>query len=87
MCDHVRDWINGTPEGTWVSMGVVSPGGEGAYGVEEGLMYSFPVTCADGKWSIVKGLPIDERSRALMNATEAELKEEKAMAEELIAAM
>lgn len=87
VCDHVHDWVKGTPPGVWVSMGVVSPGGEQAYGVDEGLMYSFPVTCADGKWSIVPGLAIDERSRALMDATAAELKEEKAMAEELIAAM
>mmetsp|Transcript_42166 Transcript_42166/g.67762 ORF Transcript_42166/g.67762 Transcript_42166/m.67762 type:complete len:333 (+) Transcript_42166:299-1297(+) len=87
VCDHVRDWVNGTPAGTWVSMGVVSPGGEGAYGIEAGLMYSFPVTCVGGEWTIVPGLTIDERSRGLMDATAAELKEEKAMAEELIAAM
>jgi len=87
VCDHVRDWIAGTPEGTWTSMGVISPGGDQAYGIAEGLMYSFPVTCEGGKWQIVQGLPIDERSRALMNATAEELAEEKAMAEELIAAM
>ena len=83
----VRDWIAGTPEGTWTSMGVISPGGDQAYGIAEGLMYSFPVTCENGKWKIVQGLPIDERSRALMDATARELAEEKAMAEELIAAM
>ena len=87
VCDHVRDWVHGTPEGTWTSMGVISPGGEVGYGVEAGLMYSFPVTCAGGKWSIVQGLAIDDRSRSLMDATAAELKEEKTMAEELIAAM
>ena len=87
VCDHVRDWIAGTPEGTWTSMGVISPGGDQAYGIAEGLMYSFPVTCEGGKWQIVQGLPIDERSRALMDATAEELAEEKAMAEELIAAM
>ncbi|EEH56495.1 uncharacterized protein MICPUCDRAFT_49609 [Micromonas pusilla CCMP1545] len=87
VCDHVRDWVNGTAPGTWTSMGVVSPGGDDAYGIEEGLMYSFPVTCANGRWSIVPGLKIDDRSRGLMDATAAELKEEKAMAEELIAAM
>ena len=87
VCDHARDWINGTPHGTWVSMGVISPGGDEAYGIEAGLMYSFPVTCEGGKWSIVQGLTIDARSRRLMDATAAELKEEKAMAEELIAAM
>jgi malate dehydrogenase len=67
-------------------MGVVSPGGAEAYGVEAGLMYSFPVTCEGGKWSIVQGLEIDDRSRKLMDATAEELKEEKQMAEELIAA-
>ena len=87
VCDHVRDWIAGTPEGTWTSMGVISPGGDQAYGIAKGLMYSFPVTCEGGKWQIVQGLPIDERSRALMDATAKELAEEKAMAEELIAAM
>lgn len=50
-CDHIRDWVNGTPEGTWVSMGVYS---DGSYGQPEGLIYSFPVTCKDGKWSIVQ---------------------------------
>ena len=87
VCDHVRDWVHGTPEGTWTSMGVISPGGDAGYGIEAGLMYSFPVTCAGGKWSIVQGLAIDDRSRSLMDATAAELKEEKTMAEELIAAM
>jgi malate dehydrogenase len=84
VCDHVRDWVHGTPDGTWTSMGVISPG---IYGIEAGLMYSFPVTCAGGKWSIVPDLAIDDRSRTLMDATAAELKEEKTMAEELIAAM
>ena len=87
VCDHVRDWIAGTPEGTWTSMGVISPGGDRAYGIAEGLMYSFPVTCEGGRWKIVQGLSIDERSRALMDATAKELAEEKAVAEELIAAM
>ena len=68
-------------KGTWTSMGVISPGGDQAYGIAEGLMYSFPVTCEGGKWQIVQGLPIDERSRALMDATAEELAEEKAMAE------
>ena len=87
VCDHVRDWIAGTPKGTWTSMGVISPGGDRAYGIAEGLMYSFPVTCEGGRWKIVQGLSIDERSRALMDATAKELAEEKAVAEELIAAM
>lgn len=50
-CDHIRDWVNGTAEGTWVSMGVYS---DGSYGQPEGLIYSYPVTCKDGKWSIVQ---------------------------------
>ena len=87
VCDRVRDWIAGTPKGTWTSMGVISPGGDRAYGIAEGLMYSFPVTCEGGRWKIVQGLSIDERSRALMDATAKELAEEKAVAEELIAAM
>jgi malate/lactate dehydrogenase len=68
-------------------MGVISPGGKEAYGIAEGLMYSFPVTCADGKWQIVQGLEIDARSRKLMTATETELAAEKSEAEELIASM
>jgi hypothetical protein len=50
-CDHVRDWVLGTPEGTWVSMGVIS---DGSYGQPEGIVYSFPCTCAGGEWSIVQ---------------------------------
>jgi malate dehydrogenase len=87
VCDHVRDWVLGTPPGVWTSMGVISPGGKEAYGIAEGLMYSFPVTCADGKWQIVQGLEIDARSRKLMTATETELAAEKSEAEELIASM
>ncbi|KAK4801271.1 hypothetical protein SAY86_021758 [Trapa natans] len=77
VCDHMRDWILGTPEGTWVSMGVCS---DGSYGIEPGLLYSFPVTCRKGQWSIVQGLNIDEFSRARMDATARELAEEKLMA-------
>uniref|UniRef100_A0A7N1A3Q3 Malate dehydrogenase n=1 Tax=Kalanchoe fedtschenkoi TaxID=63787 RepID=A0A7N1A3Q3_KALFE len=51
-CDHMRDWVLGTRKGTWVSMGVCS---DGSYGIEPGLFYSFPVTCAKGQWSIVQG--------------------------------
>lgn len=76
-CDHIRDWILGTPKGTWVSMGVYS---DGSYDVPPGLIYSYPVTCANGEWSIVQGLPIDEFSRAKLNSTADELAEEKAMA-------
>ncbi|KAL0007696.1 hypothetical protein SO802_009198 [Lithocarpus litseifolius] len=76
-CDHVRDWIFGTPKGTWVSMGVYS---DGSYGIPPGLIYSFPVKCEKGKWSIVQGLKIDGYSRAMMDATAKELIEEKSLA-------
>ena len=71
--DHVRDWWMGTPEGDWVSMAVPS---DGSYGIPEGLIYGFPVTCKGGKWTIVQGLEIDEFSRAKMDATAKELSEE-----------
>ncbi|MGE3848297.1 MAG: malate dehydrogenase, partial [Gammaproteobacteria bacterium] len=64
--EHMRDWVLGTPEGDWVSMGIPS---DGSYGIEPGLMYSFPVTCKDGKYSIVQGLPVDEFSRQRMTVT------------------
>ena len=70
--DHVRDWVLGTER--VVSMGVVS---DGAYGVAAGLIYSYPVTCADGDWRIVQGLEIDDFSRAKMAATERELSAER----------
>ncbi|XP_010495636.1 PREDICTED: malate dehydrogenase, cytoplasmic 2-like [Camelina sativa] len=73
-CDHIRDWVVGTPEGTFVSMGVYS---DGSYNVPSGLIYSFPVTCRNGEWTIVQGLPIDEVSRKKMDLTAEELKEEK----------
>jgi malate dehydrogenase len=73
--DHVHDWVHGTNEGEWVSMGVYS---DGSYGIEKGLIYSYPVTCKNGKWNIVQGLSIDEFSRNKMSITEKELKEERA---------
>ncbi|GLT60226.1 hypothetical protein SLA2020_330010 [Shorea laevis] len=76
-CDHIRDWVLGTPKGTWVSMGVRS---DGSYGIQPGLIYSFPVTCQKGEWSIVQGLKINEFSREKMDATEKELIEEKQLA-------
>jgi len=72
--DAARDWRNGSPEGDWVSMAVVS---DGSYGVPEGLVYSFPVTTRDGGWEIVQGLEIDDFSRTKMDATAAELIEER----------
>ena len=71
--EHVRDWALGTQEGDWTSMGVPS---DGSYGIEEGLMYSFPVTCAGGQYSIVQDLPVSKFSRDKMDATATELKEE-----------
>jgi len=73
--DHMRDWIFGTAEGTYVSMGVWSDGS--AYGVPAGLIYSFPVTTSHGNWTIVKGLEVDSFSRGKLDATTAELVSEK----------
>lgn len=71
--EHMRDWALGT-DGKVVSMGIHS---DGSYGIEKGLIYSYPVTCARGEYSIVQGLEINEFSRGLMQATEKELKEER----------
>ncbi|MFP4162215.1 MAG: malate dehydrogenase [Ectothiorhodospira sp.] len=72
--DHVRDWVLGTPEGDWTSMAIPS---DGSYGIAQGLIYSFPVTCSGGKYHIVQGLEIDDFSRERMQATEQELREER----------
>ncbi|GAA4074662.1 malate dehydrogenase [Actinomadura miaoliensis] len=72
--DHVYTWVNGTPEGDWTSMAVPS---DGSYGVPEGLISSFPVTCKDGRWEIVQGLEIDDFSRARIDASVNELAEER----------
>jgi malate dehydrogenase len=72
--DHMRTWALGSAEGDWVSMGVYS---DGSYGITEGLIYSFPVTCQNGDWSIVQGLEINDFSRAKMTATQTELTEER----------
>ncbi|MEB3021035.1 malate dehydrogenase [[Mycobacterium] crassicus] len=69
-----RDWLQGSPAGDWVSMAVVS---DGSYGVPEGLISSFPVTTKDGDWSIVQGLEINDFSRAKIDASTAELAEER----------
>ncbi|HEX3222668.1 MAG TPA: malate dehydrogenase [Nocardioides sp.] len=78
--DAARDWLQGTPEGDWVSMAVVS---DGSYGVQEGLISSFPVTTLGGDWTIVQGLEIDDFSRGRIDATVAELADEKAAVTEL----
>ena len=72
--DHVHDWLAGTPDGDWVSMAVPSTG---AYGVEEGLISSFPVTTANGDWEIVEGLELEDFSKQKIEATVNELKEER----------
>ncbi|MBP2322612.1 malate dehydrogenase [Kibdelosporangium banguiense] len=72
--DHVYDWVNGTAEGDWVSAGVVS---DGSYGVPDGIISSFPVTSSGGNYEIVKGLDLDEFSRAKIDASVAELVEER----------
>jgi malate dehydrogenase len=72
--DHVRDWVLGTPEGDWVSMGVPT---DGSYGVQEGIVAGLPCSCANGEWSVVEGLEIPEFSRARIDASAAELREER----------
>ncbi|GAB2971553.1 malate dehydrogenase [Amycolatopsis acidiphila] len=72
--DHVHTWVNGTAGGNWTSMAVPS---DGSYGVPEGLISSFPVTTRDGKWEIVQGLEIDDFSRGKIDASVAELTEER----------
>jgi malate dehydrogenase len=72
--DHVHTWVNGTAEGDWASMAVVS---DGSYGVPEGLISSFPVTTSGGNWEIVQGLEINDFSRGLIDASVAELTEER----------
>ncbi len=78
--DHMRDWALGTPEGEWVSMGIPS---DGSYGIEEGVIYGYPVTCKNGKYEIVQGLEINEFSREKMDATDKELRAERAAVEKL----
>jgi malate dehydrogenase len=72
--DHVHDWVLGTPPSEWVSMAVAS---DGSYGVEEGLISSFPVTCTGGEWSIVEGLDVPDFSRERIERTVNELREER----------
>ena len=79
--DHMRDWALGTPEGDWVSMAVPA---DGSYGIGEGVTYSYPVTCKDGKYAVVQGLAIDEFTRERMDATHRELLEERDGVKDLI---
>ncbi len=78
--DHMRDWVQGTAAGDWVSMAVPS---DGSYGVPEGLISSFPCVCKNGEYSIVQGLDIDAYSRGKIDASVAELEEERAAVRDL----
>ena len=80
--DHIRDWALGTPQGDWVSMGIPS---DGSYGVEPGVIFGYPVTVKDGSYTIVKDLSINAFSQARIDATEKELREERAAVEGLFA--
>ena len=79
--DHMHDWALGTPDGDWVSMGIPA---DGSYGIEEGVVYSYPVRCAAGQLRNCQGLDISDFSRARMEATESELREERAAIESLL---
>ena len=79
--DHMRTWALGTAEGDWVSMGIPS---DGSYGIEPGVIYGYPVTCRNGKYEIVRGLEINDFSRARMDATDKELREERSSVEDLL---
>jgi malate dehydrogenase len=80
--DHMRTWALGTDDGDWASMGIPS---DGSYGIAPGVIYGYPVTCKNGKFSIVQGLEINAFSRARMDATDKELREERAGVEHLFA--
>jgi len=79
--DHMRSWALGTAEGDWVSMAIPS---DGSYGIPEGVIYSYPCVCKNGKYEIVQGLDIDDFSRDRMQLTDQELREERAAVEELL---
>jgi malate dehydrogenase len=79
--DHVRDWALGTAGNDWVSMAVPA---DGSYGIETGVVYSFPCRCSQGSYAIVQGLEISEFSRTRMEISEAELREERAAVEDLL---
>jgi malate dehydrogenase len=79
--DHVHDWALGTPGDDWVSMAVAS---DGSYGIPEGIVYSYPVRCSGGNYTIVQGLSVDDFGRSKMAATDAELREERAGVKDLL---
>ena len=79
--DHMHDWVLGTPDGDWVSMGISA---DGSYGIEPGIIYSYPVRCRDGDYEIVQDLAVSDFSRERMDATAVELREERAAIAELL---
>lgn len=79
--DHMRNWVLGSAEGDWVSMAVPA---DGSYGIEPGIIYSFPCVCKGGDYEIVQDLEVDEFSRGRMDATEAELREERKAVDALL---
>ncbi|MBT8040002.1 MAG: malate dehydrogenase [Xanthomonadales bacterium] len=79
--DHMRQWVLGTAEGDWASMAVPA---DGSYGIEPGIIYSVPCVCKGGDYEIVQGLEVDEFSQGRMDATEAELREERKAVEDLL---
>jgi malate dehydrogenase len=79
--DHIRNWVLGTPANDWVTMGIPS---DGSYGIPEGVIFGYPVTCKNGKYEIVQGLEISEFSRSRITATYNELLEERAAVTHLL---
>jgi malate dehydrogenase len=78
--DHVRDWVMGTADGDWVSMGIPS---DGSYGVEEGVIFGYPVTCSGGSYEIVQGLDLNDFSKSRLDVTVNELKDERETVKQL----
>jgi malate dehydrogenase len=78
--DHVHDWVRGTPEGDWISMAIPS---DGTYGIEEGIFCGYPCTCARGEYTVVEGLEVDEFSRSRIDASVAELADERESVKQL----
>jgi malate dehydrogenase len=80
--EHIRDWVNGTRDGDWVTMGIAS---DGSYGIPEGVIYGYPVSVRNGQYQVVKGIPLSDFSRARMEATLKELHEERDGVKQLLA--
>ncbi|MGO9498048.1 MAG: malate dehydrogenase [Solirubrobacteraceae bacterium] len=78
--DHVRDWVMGTAEGDWVSMGIPS---DGSYGVDEGVIFGFPVTCSGGSYEIVQGMDLNDFSKSRLDVTVNELQDERETVKQL----